>query len=63
MTLTRECKRCGRSIPVTPSLHLRAHACEHGKACVLSYAARRRGDRAQRCAKCAAGRQLELAFR
>jgi ribosomal protein S14 len=56
----RECKRCGEHRGVTPSGHLRAHACPHGRPCVLSYAARKRGQRARRCAPCLAGRQLEL---
>ena len=59
MNARRDCKRCGGSVAVTPSAHVRAHACPHGRACVLSYAARKR-ERASRCAKCLAGRQLEL---
>jgi hypothetical protein len=60
MTPTRECRRCGRSIPKTPSGHLRAHACEHGRACILSYVARRRGDTLRRCKHCALACQLPL---
>jgi hypothetical protein len=60
MTQERECKFCERRIGVTPSGHLRAHACPHGSACVLSYVARRRGDKVKRCAECVASRQLSL---
>ena len=56
----RECRRCGRPVIITPSGHTRAHACPHGRACVLSYAARRRGSKAMRCGECFRGRQLEL---
>lgn len=57
---SRECKRCGLSIRVTSSGHLRAHPCPHGSPCVLAYAARRRGERAGACLACAELRQLEL---
>lgn len=59
-TRTRECRRCGGVHRVTPSGHLVAHKCEHGAHCVLSYIARRRGDRVKRCAPCVGGRQLLL---
>jgi hypothetical protein len=62
-SLNRECRKCGGWHRVTPSGHLAAHKCEHGGKCVLSYIARRRGERAVRCAACLAGRQLELPFR
>jgi hypothetical protein len=54
------CKRCGRVVASTPSGHVRAHACPHGVACVLSYAARRRGGKARRCAACWSANQLSL---
>jgi hypothetical protein len=57
---TRECKRCGVSVRITPSGHLRAHPCPHGRGCVLSYVARRRGDRPKRCNVCDARTQLPL---
>ncbi len=56
----RECRRCGRMIGVTKSLHLRAHECPHGQPCVLPYDRRRDGARPKRCAPCVAGRQLPL---
>ncbi len=59
-TLTRECKHCGRVIPVTPSGHLRAHACPHHTACVLSYAQRRQGEVRVPCEACKASSQLVL---
>lgn len=55
----RECKRCARIVAETPSGHLRAHACSHGRPCVLSYAQRRAtpGVKAK-CPKCAEARML-----
>jgi hypothetical protein len=58
----RDCKRCGQSKPETKSKHVKAHRCPHGRACVLSAAARRRGQRVTRCLACWRGRQLELPF-
>lgn len=58
----RECRRCGRLIKVTNTNHLRAHACPHKRDCVLTAAARFRGERVERCPACFATRQLELPF-
>lgn len=58
--LERECRRCGRVVLVTRSMHLRAHACPHGGDCVLPYHQRFEGKRARKCGECFAARQLSL---
>jgi hypothetical protein len=61
MTSERACRACGRAIGLTPSGHLRAHACPHGVCCVPSYRARRGGDKGKTCPQCKlAERQLRL---
>jgi hypothetical protein len=59
VTRTRACARCRQEVPVTPSGHLRAHECPHGAPCVLTYAARRLGDKPRDCRACL-DRQLPL---
>jgi hypothetical protein len=56
----RTCTRCGATVAETPSGHLRAHACPHGKTCVATYAKRREGDRPKTCMQCHGARNLLL---
>jgi hypothetical protein len=58
----RECRKCGRVIGETPSGHLRAHQCPHGKLCVATYFARRgmAGHGPERCDACEYARNLTL---
>lgn len=48
------CKRCGLEVARTKSRHLRAHACPHGRPCVLPYSTRRTGERPEPCPECPA---------
>jgi hypothetical protein len=49
---TRACPRCKQTVAITPSKHLRAHTCPHGGQCIVPYARRRLGEKADHCAQC-----------
>lgn len=58
--MVTRCKRCGREMSTTPSGHLRAHHCPHGKWCQVPYDKRRTGQKREHCAACVGALQTKL---
>lgn len=56
MSEQRVCPECASRVDVTPSNHLRAHACPHGEPCQLSYKQRRLGVVRRPCRVCVSAR-------